>query len=222
MNWVAAACIATLASALSAGFARAECPKPDGVRIDVDIAAGPVETLFDSSLKELERLARAAGRDAHLPLRAVYISNVLFGANIKVEGGAQPPCAVARSIDVRIVISHRTIRVARELKDKACLLAAATTHAAGHARHEEETLLAARDEIASNLREQLRQVTTAETEMEAEQRLARTVSAQINADLARLDADGSAAAKTIDSIDALARLKTACPDEQADLVNERT
>lgn len=223
---IAACAAAALACAVGAQSAHAECPPSDEARISVEVSAGPVETVFDTSLEELERLARAAGREAHLPLRAVYSSSVLFTADIDTQVQEMTPrksCAVAKSVRIRIAIGRRTIHAARELRDKACLRTAATDHAATHARHQEERLFAARETIVANLKAILREPSpVAGSAAEAERAFASLISAQIDADLARIDADKTEAGRTIDSSDTLAQLKVVCPSEQADLADERT
>ncbi len=94
MNQHTAICMAaSLIWAANAFAARAECPTSEGARVSVEVTAGPVATAFDTSLPELERLAQTAGREAHMPLRAVYSSSVLFTSEIdsrveQGEGGA--------------------------------------------------------------------------------------------------------------------------------------
>jgi len=224
MKRLAAGFIAILISALPAGVARAGCAPSVDARIDVRIAAEPVGTLFDISLQELERLARAAERTAHLPLRAVYTSNVLFGAKIAMQNGDADArsCVTVRSIDLRVKIASRRIRVARELQDKDCLLAAAEKHAAAHARQEERKLRASRAILASSLFRLVQTFPMDGAAKEVEPGLTRAVSTQINADLAKLDEEADGASEAIDSVEALATLKNACPDEQADLDHGRT
>lgn len=160
MNPCIAACVAgTLVWAAGAADAIAQCPASQGAQISVEVTAAQVETAFDTNLPELERLARAAGREAHLPLMAVYSSSVLFAADIdsRVEQTqSRRSCAVAKAVRIRIAVGKRMIHAARELRDKACLRAAAVDHAATHARHQEERLLAARETIAANLKASLR------------------------------------------------------------------
>jgi len=57
---------------------------------------------------------------------------------------------------------------------------------------------------------------------EAERILARAVSAQIDSDLAEIDAEGTESGRAPDSPEVLARLRDICPAEQADLLRERT
>ena len=129
MKRLAAGFIAILISALPAGVARAGCAPSVDARIDVRIAAEPVETLFDISLQELERLARAAERTAHLPLRAVYTSNVLFGAKIAMQNGDADArsCVTVRSIDLRVKIASRRIRRSEKVTPGFALAGVPTT-----------------------------------------------------------------------------------------------
>ena len=223
---VTAYAVATLLWAAGADVAHAECPPPDEARIFVTVSFEPVETSFDVSLAELERLAVAAGREAHMPLMAVYSSSVVFSLRIQTRAkriAAHRSCGAAKSIDVDIVVRKRTIHAARELRDMPCLLKAATDHAAAHARYQEDSLSAARETIASNLSARLRASSpAARSATEAEREISRIVSAQIDADLASIDADKAVAARAIDSPEALEKLKAACPNEQAGFVNERT
>mgnify|MGYP001765180619 CR=1 FL=1 len=227
MNPCIAACVAgTLVWAAGAADAIAQCPASQGAQISVEVTAAQVETAFDTNLPELERLARAAGREAHLPLMAVYSSSVLFAADIdsRVEQTqSRRSCAVAKAVRIRIAVGKRMIHAARELRDKACLRAAAVDHAATHARHQEERLLAARETIAANLKASLRTpAPDADSPAEAERALARLVSARIDADLAEIDADKTEANRVLDSAESLARLKFACPSEQAEVDGDRT
>ena len=223
---IAACAAAALACAVGAQSAHAECPPSDEARISVEVSAGPVETVFDTSLEELERMARAAGREAHLPLRAVYSSDILFTADIDTQVQETTPrksCAIAKSIRIRIAIGKRTIHAARELRDKTCLRTAATDHAATHARLQEVRLFAARETIVANLKAILREPSPiADSAAEAERSFARLISAQIDEDLARIDADKTEAGRTIDSSEVLAQLKAACQSEQADPADDRT
>jgi hypothetical protein len=208
------------------GVAYANCPPSDGVRVTVEVSAERVETIFDADLEDLARLAQAAGRQAHMPLRAVYSSRTLYSANIDTQVqrlSSQISCAKARSIVVKITIGKRRIHVARELRDKPCLLRAAANHAYEHARYQEESLTSVREHIASNLADRLREPSPAAgSANEAERKFAQIVSAQIDRDLAKIDTDKAIAARTIDSPEALAELKAACPTEQPDFMNERT
>lgn len=217
---------AALVWAASALVVKAECPTSEGASISVEVTAAQVETAFDTSLSELERLARSAGREAHLPLMAVYSSSVLFVADIESRTEptqARRSCAVAKSVRIRIAIGKRTIHAARELRDKACLRTTAIDHAATHARHQEERLLAAREAIVASLKARLHTPAPyADTAIEAERALARMISAHIDADLAEIDADKSEANRVLDSADSLARLKAACPSEQAEVGDDRT
>lgn len=208
------------------GLAKANCPPTEGVRIAIEVSSVPVETVFDTSLDQLAQLAQASGRRLHMPLRAVYSSRILYGANIKTQvkristGGM---CARAQSIDVRISVEERKVHAARELRDKSCLLRAATNHALAHAQYQEASLAAARDLIASNLAARLREpLPAAVGATEAERALSRIVSAQIDADLANIDAEKTEAARKIDSPEALASLEAACSTEPSKFVNERT
>ena len=220
-------CISALFAWLALnGLAKANCPPTEGVQITVEVSSVPVETVFDTSLDQLAQLAQASGRQVHMPLRAVYSSRILYGANIKTQvkristGGM---CARARSIDVRISVEERKVHAARELRENSCLLSAATNHALAHAHYQEASLSAARDRIASSLAARMREpLPTAVGATEAERALSRIVSAQIDTDLANIDAEKTEAARKIDAPEALASLEAACSTEQSKSVNERT
>ncbi len=227
MNLGVATCVAAaLVWAAGAPVANARCPASQDARVSVEVTAAQVETAFDTSLPELERLARAAGREAHLPLMAVYSSSVLFAADIESRAEqtqARRSCAVAKSVRIRIAVGKRMIHAARELRDKACLRTAAIDHAATHARYQEERLLAARETIAARLKASLRTpAPDADSAVEAERALSRMISARIDADLAEIDADKTEANRVLDSAESLARLRAACPSEQIGLSDDRT
>lgn len=227
MNRLTVTCIAAaLVWASGAHVVKAQCPASQDARVSVEVTAAQVETAFDTSLPELERLARAAGREAHLPLMAVYSSSVLFAADIesRIERTqARRSCAVAKEVRIRIAIGKRTIHAARELRDKACLRTAAIDHVTTHARHQEERLLAAREIISAKLKARLRAAAPdADSAIEAERALAQIINARIDADLAEIDADKTEANRVLDSADSLARLKAACPSEQAEVDGDRT
>jgi hypothetical protein len=227
MSWRAEICaVAALVWAASVQVVEAQCPASQDARVSVEVTAAQVETAFDTSLPELERLARAAGREAHLPLMAVYSSSVLFAADIETrveQTQARRSCAVAKSVRIRIAVGKRMIHAARELRDKACLRTIAIDHAATHARHQEGRLLAARESIAANLKASLRTpAPDADSAAEAERTLAQMISARIDADLAEIDADKTETNRVLDSAESLARLKAACPNEQAEVNGDRT
>lgn len=94
MNLCIAACVA--GTLVWAADAKAQCPASQGAQVSVEVTAAQVETAFDTNLPELERLARAAGREAHLPLMAVYSSNVLFAADIDLESSRRKHAGRAR------------------------------------------------------------------------------------------------------------------------------
>ncbi|MDE2361040.1 MAG: hypothetical protein KGM42_00065 [Hyphomicrobiales bacterium] len=227
MNRLTVTCIAAaLVWASGAHVVKAQCPASQDARVSVEVTAAQVETAFDTSLPELERLARAAGREAHLPLMAVYSSSVLFVADIESrveQTQARRSCAVAQSVRVRIAIGQRTIHAARELRDKPCLRTAAIDHAATHARHQEERLPAAREIIAASLKASLRApAPDADSAIEAERALAQKINARIDAELAGIDADKTETNRVLDSAESLARLKAACPNERAGVGDDRT
>ena len=206
--------------------ARAECRQANQFKIEVEVSADPVETVFDTSLEELARLAHAAGRDAHTPLRAVYGSTVVFRADIQSEVRASDVntfCAIARSIHIRVAIGKREIHAARELRERPCLLAAARDHALAHAQYQQKNLGEAKQRMSSSLMARLqRGMPETNSASEAERILARAVSAQIDSDLAEIDAEGTESGRAPDSPEVLARLRDICPAEQADLLRERT
>jgi hypothetical protein len=180
----------------------------------VDVASDQVEVVFDTSLDELQRLAIAADRQAHMPLRAVYSAKVLFGAAISSEttpASTQKICVVGVRVNVRIKVADRKIHVARELRDSKCLLDAAVGHARAHARYQEQSLSVAREPITTSLREVLqRSIPPAQTPADAERALNRVISARIDAELAKIDADRTQAARALDSAEALKQLNDSC------------
>ena len=197
--------------------ANAACAPLNNPQVSVEVSAVPVETAFDVSLEQLRELALAAGKRAHMPLRAVYASKLMFGAAIKSEVSPISPrelCVVHLRVTVRIDIVARTIHGARELREQKCLETAAIAHAMAHARHQEKSIREARDIIAEDLRELLRgPLPPAGSDAEAERTLSRAISAHIDAELAKIDSDRAPSARAIDSPEALSQLSGGCEPE---------
>lgn len=203
--------------ALSGPRADAACAPMKRPQVSVDVSADPVETVFDTSLDELQRLATAAGKQAHMPLRAVYGSKVLFGAAIRSETESISPeevCIVGVRVAVRIRVSEKMIHAAREIRDSTCLLRASVDHAMAHARHQERSLSAAREHMADALREMLREYRPPPlAAAKAEHALSQAISKHVDAELAAIDADRTQSARALDSPEALSRLRHACNGE---------
>jgi hypothetical protein len=204
----------------------AQCNAHDDAAVAVDIQHAPVETVFDTSLDELDRIAREAGKEAHAPLMAVYTSATLFTADIDMHVSRMASnvfCAGANSVRVRIAVGRRTIHVARELREKACLQKAAIEHVEAHARIQEQVLAGMESTIAANVKTRLREASANfESAADADRKLRRAIDDQINADLNDADkAKTIITSRDIDSPESLARLRAACSDERGNLFNNR-
>ncbi|MDE2579728.1 MAG: hypothetical protein KGL46_13045 [Hyphomicrobiales bacterium] len=195
----------------------AQCPVHAGVKIIVDLKFGELRTVFDTNLKDLSALAIATGHEAHMPLRAVYSSDVLSTADIKEHvdrDGAGQFCASASLVQVHLSVQNRTIHVAKEIINESCLLKAATGHAEAHAHDEEVKIAAAETEITSRLKGALsRPLISNEDSDQAQAQLTTFVRKQIELYLNEIEARESESSKMIDSSASLENLRNACARE---------
>ncbi|WP_296713108.1 hypothetical protein [Rhodoblastus sp.] len=207
----AAWALACLVAATVHTQARAECAEARIEPLAIDYQIDDERVLFDTTLPELDSLARAAKREAHRPLMAVYTSKVLYQADISVDVNEVSPglyCGLAAKMRIRVQIIDRNIHVAREVRDQDCLVSAATRHARLHAENERgayamvETIL--RKRILPG------QPFSASSVIEAKKWLTSLIGAQIDADMDRVEKLKASANQETDSAQDLARLRGAC------------
>jgi hypothetical protein len=149
--WLA---MAAAGAILSNAAARAARPANGMPALEVDYRFDDEKVLFDTSLSELTALARAAQREAHLPLLAIYTSTVEYKADIAVDAQEVAPelfCARLGPLRVAVHIHQRNIHVAREIGERGCLVAAATQHARAHAHNERRAYARVETRLRENL-----------------------------------------------------------------------
>lgn len=206
----ALACLA-FASAPTAG--RADCIEARIEPLTIDYQIDDERVLFDTTLPELDSLARVAKREAHRPLMAIYTSKVLYQADISVDVNEVSPglyCGLAARVRVRVHILDRNIHVARDIRGQECLLTAATQHARLHAENERGAYskvgtILGRHTLPS-------QPLAASSVNEAKKRLTSLIGAQIDADMDSVEKLKATANQETDSPQDLARLRGACPN----------
>jgi hypothetical protein len=108
----------------------------------------------DIAFADLARIAKEIGDDAH-PLLGVSSSEVGYQVEIETaveESGKATHCAFPVSVEVRLGVISRSIRIVREARDDACLYALAMDHHRHHAEVDDRTL----DELTPRIADQIR------------------------------------------------------------------
>ena len=170
--------------------------------------------VFDTVRSELTRLAKVTGSSHHEPIFGAYIAvhGYIFDFEDEITQKDGIFCASAVTLRVSLVLKDRTIHLAREIQDNACLREATRNHQLQHAKADDRAFAEAVLPLTEKLRASFRVSPGGEgaSPAQARQRLEDALDQQIEVHYRSVEDERKRLDNEIDSPDNLKRLRLAC------------
>jgi hypothetical protein len=195
----------------------APCRVQSTPTVSVDIRRDEVREVVDTSREELNRLANAAGVQAHWPALGMYASAI--GYEIDIESHVEPLgdaafCTVATAVRIHVALSNRVIHLARDAQLNGCLYEAVREHAWLHAHADEQALEKQGSALLDHMRTTLKQtpLARANSVLAAKSKMAAAIRTHIDEELKGVELLREQLDQSIDSPSSLAQLRGTCGD----------
>jgi hypothetical protein len=191
------------------------CPQPDTFELRVTPVHGEPKFDVTKSFAEIERLAGPVIAAKHYPLLGMALQGFGLAHSVTAEASKREDgllCAALSIVEIRIGWADRTVFIAREASENACVYETALEHQLRHVRSDDAILDAFVPVFTRELRGSLEQLNSAPFESSelANKNLTDAVVALARGLLGPLEQERSRIRQTLDLSEELDRIREGC------------